>query len=316
MENTPMNERKGMNTNWIYLGIIALLLAAGIYLFMSKNRTEKENEDLNTQVTTVTSDKATLETQFNAALARLDEMKNESVQMDSLLTEKGQEVEELKKKIKSILSNKNATESELKEANKMIADLNSRLSSYQSQIAALKNENIQLTEEKKELMGEKNQLQEEKTGLQEEKKELEKTVELGSVLHASGFKMEAINQKKNLLGKEKEIETEKAKKADLIRISFDLDDNRISESGEKIIYICVSDPSGNVASADGSSKFRLNDGGEKSYTVSKTIPYKKGEKISGVTCDWKPQSNFSKGNYKVEVYHMGYKIGSEKVELR
>ncbi|MBL7774321.1 MAG: hypothetical protein JNM95_15790 [Chitinophagaceae bacterium] len=318
MENSPMNERKGISSSWIYLGIIVLLLGAGIYLFLTKNRAEDENEELTNQVTTVTSDKATIETQYNAALARLDEMKNQSVQMDSLLSLKGQEVDELKKKIQAILSNKNATESQLKEANKMIADLNQRLSSFQNQIAALKNENIQLTEEKKDLIGEKNQLQEEKVGLQEEKKELEKTVELGSVLHASGFKLEAINQKKNLFGKEKEKETEKAKKADLIRVSFDLDDNRISESGEKIVYICVTDPSGSVASADGTpnTKFKMSDGSEKIYTVSKTVPYKKGEKVNGVSCEWKPLGNFTKGNYKVEVYHMGYKIGGEKVELR
>lgn len=316
MENSSMNERKGMNSSWIYLGIIALLLGAGIYLFLTKNKTENENEDLANQITTVSSDKATLETQYNSALARLDEMKNQSVQMDSLLSEKGQEVEELKQKIKSILSKKNATDAELKEANKMIADLNSRLTNYQSQIAALKNENIQLSEDKKELIGEKTQLQEEKTGLQEEKKELEKTVELGSVLHASGFKMEALNQKKNLFGKEKEVETEKAKKADLIRISFDLDDNRISESGEKIVYICVTDPSGNVSTSNASSKFKMNDGNERAYTVSKAVPYKKGEKLNGIVCEWKPSGDFTKGNYKVEVYHMGYKIGGENVLLR
>jgi myosin heavy subunit len=318
MENNLNEPRKGISSSWIYLGIIALLLAAGIYLFLTKNRAEDENEDLTNQVNTVSSDKATVETSYNAALARLDEMKNQSVQMDSLLTQKGQEVEELKNKIKAILTNKNATDAQLKEANKMIAELNQRLNGYQSQITALKQENVALTEEKKELITEKNQLQEEKTGLTEEKKELQGKVELGSVLHASAFKMEAINQKKNLFGKEKEVETGKAKRADLIRISFDLDDNRISESGEKIIYICVYDPSGNIASADGTpnSKFKTADGSDKLFTATKTVPYKKGEKVNGLACDWKPLGDFFKGNYKVEVYHMGYKIGSETVSLK
>lgn len=190
------------------------------------------------------------------------------------------------------------------------------MTSYQDQITALKQENVQLTEEKKNLTEEKAQVTQEREVLKEDKKNLEKTVELGSVLHASGIKLEAINNKKNLFGKEKEKETEKAKKADLIRISFDVDDNRISESGEKIIYICVYDPSGNVIAANSSSKFKTADEGEKAYTASKTVPYKQGEKVKGISTDWKPLNNFSAGTYKVEIYHMGYKIGSERVTLR
>jgi hypothetical protein len=157
-------------------------------------------------------------------------------------------------------------------------------------------------------------LTQEKETLSEEKKGLEKTVELASVLHASGIKMEAINSTKNLFGKEKEKGTAKANKADLIRISFDLDDNRVSESGEKIIYICVYDPNGNVISGNG-SKIKLADESEKSYTTSKTIPYKQGEKVKGISTDWKPSADFAKGTYKVEIYHMGYKIGREMVTL-
>lgn len=307
MENTPTEPRKGLSLHWIYLGIIGLLLAAGIYLFVNKNKEEDKNELLAEQVQSVTTDKETIETEYNAALARLDEMKNQSVQMDSLLNIKSSEVEELKKKIDAIVKNKNATEAELKEATAMIKELNNKLNNYQEQITALKQENVQLYEDKKNLTAEKEEVT-------KEKENLEKKVELGSVLHASGFKLEAINQKKNLLGKEKEKETDKAKKADLIRVSFDLDDNRISESGEKIIYICILDPRGNVVS--NGNRFKLNDGAEKAFTTSKTVPYKKGEKVYGLSTEWKPNMDFVKGDYTVEVYHQGYKIGSEKVSLK
>jgi myosin heavy subunit len=313
METNQQETKKGMNTNIIYLGIIALLAAASIYLFVTKNKTENQNEDLTAQVETTTTDLSELETEYNASLARLDEMKSQSVQMDSLLMSKNEEVEELKSKIKAILSDKNASKAKLAEANQLIAELNKRMNTYQDQITALKQENVQLTEDKKQLTEEKNEVTKEKEALTENKKELEKTVEVGSVLHASGIKMEAINIKKNLLGKEKEVETGKAKKVDVIKISFDLDDNRISESGEKIVYICVYGPDGRVA---GNSSFKLVDGSEKNFTASKTIPYKKGEKVYGVSTEWKPNNGFDKGNYKVEIYHMGYKIGSEKVNLK
>lgn len=318
MEINSNEPRRGFSPNWIYLGIIALLLGAAIYLFLTKNKTENENEDLTNQVATVSNDKATIETEYNDALKRLDEMKTQSTQMDSLLSSKDGELSEMKAKIESILKQKNLTAGQLAEANKLIAELKSKMTGYQQQITALKQENVQLTEDNKTLTEEKNQVKEEREVLKEEKKGLEKTVELGSVLHASGIKLTAINATKNLFGKEKEKETEKARKADLIRISFDLDDNRISESGEKIIYICVFDPSGNVISANSSnsSRFKLANDTEMLYTASKTIPYKQGEKSKDISIDWKPLSDFNKGTYKVEIYHMGYKIGNEMVTLR
>lgn len=318
METQP-NElpKRSFNPSWIYLPIIFILLAAVIYLYTAKNKTEDQNLDLTNQVTTVTNDKAVLETEYNAALARLDQMRSESERMDSLLNTKDAEISGMKKKIESLLKQKKLNSNQLAEANRLIAELNSKMSGYQQQIIALKQENVQLTEEKKTLTEEKEQLNQEKATLTEEKKGLEKTVELGSVLHASDIRLEVIHNAKNLLGQEKEKETAKAKKADLIRISFDLDDNRISESGEKMLYICVYDPSGNVipASANG-SRFRLADDREKTFTASKTVPYKQGEKVKGISVDWRPLNNFNKGTYQVEIYHMGYKIGAERVTLR
>lgn len=318
MEEQSNTPRSGIRSSWIYLSIIAILLAAGIYLFLSKNKAEDENEELTNQVSTVTNDKDNLQKEFEAALLRLDEMKNQSIQADSLLQERAEEVEALKKRIQKILASGHATESQLKEARNMINEFKNRVNNYEKQITALKQENIQLTEENKDLTEQKGKLQEDKTNLEETVKERDKTIEVGSVLHASGFKMEAINQKKNLLGKDKEVETTKAKKADLIRITFNLDDNRISESGEKMLYICVTDPSGMVSTVNNSrnTRFKLTDGSEKLYTVSKTVAYKKGEPVYGINCEWKPAQDFQKGTYKVEVYHMGYKIGGENVSLK
>jgi predicted nucleic acid-binding Zn-ribbon protein len=311
MENNTQDTQKSFNSNWIYLGIIALLLIAGIYLFVTKNEVEKQKADTINELATVSTDKAAVENQYNAALARLDEMKGQSIQMDSLLNDRNAEVEELKRKIKKILDNKNASESELKKANSMIAQLNSKMAEFQNTITALKQENINLTEDKKQLTAAQENLKEEKRKVE---KTLETTIETASILHASDFKMEAINRKKNLLGKDKEVETGKAKKADLIKFSFDLDENRVSESGEKVIYICVYKPNGSIAGNN--SKFKLSNGAEKGYTTSKTISYKQGEKVNDIVTQWIPSEDFEKGNYKVEVYHMGYNIGSENVTLK
>lgn len=315
MENNSSENRKGISLHWIYGGVIALLAAAGAYLFFDKNKIQNTNEDLTEMNAIIKTEKSDIETDYNAALARLDEMKNQSVQMDSLLSTKNDEISELRKKIDGIIKNKNATDAELKEASKLIHELKSKLNNYQEQIKALKSENIQLTEEKRQLTQEKSDLTQKTEKLETEKTDLEKKVELGAVLHASGFRLEAINNKKNFLGKEKEIETSKAKKVDMMRISFDIDDNRISESGDKILYIVIKTPSGKIVSTSGNI-FKLIDGSEMNYTVTKIVPYTKGEKTQGVKTEWRPNDAFEKGVYTIDVYHQGYHIGGEKVSLK
>lgn len=321
MDSSTENKSR-ISPHLIYGIIIAALLGGGGYLWFNKSKTEDKLQESQTENVSLMDDKQMLETDYNAALARLDEMKTQSVQMDSLLVARNDEVEELKNKIQGIIADKNASADQLKEARAMIKSLNDKLSSFEKQITALKQENIQLSEDKKELIQkteeqttENNTLKGEKAVLAEEKATLEKTVEKGSVLHASSIRMESINEKKNLLGKEKEVETGKAKKADLIRLTFNIDGNRISEDGEKLLYICVYEPNGSVAG--NGSKFKLADGGgDKSYTTTRTVPFKTGQAVKNVSTDWRPINGFAKGNYKVEIYHMGYKIGSEQVSLK
>jgi hypothetical protein len=43
--------------------------------------------------------------------------------------------------------------------------------------------------------------------------------------------------------------------------------------------------------------------------------YKQGESAKGISTDWRPLNHFNAGSYRVEIYHMGYRIGSERVTL-
>lgn len=297
----------------IYLVIIAVLAAALIYLFVTNQKKGDTIQEQTEQLETAQTDFTDLETDYNAVLARLDEMKSQSLQMDSLLGTKSEEVEALKVKIASILKDKNASASKLKEANGLITELNKKLSSFEEQLVALKRENIELSEDNKQLSEEKSALETERTALNSEKQALEKKIEEGSVLSASNIRMETLKQGKNLVGKAVEKETSKATKVDMMRISFDLNDNRISESGDKMIYMVVTGPNGTVY---GRSTFRTHEGKEKVYTATKIVPYHRGEKTYGVTLDWTPSQAFRAGSYHVDLYHMGYKIGSQEVSLR
>jgi hypothetical protein len=304
--------------NWIYLSIIALLAAATIYLFVSKSKTETKNEKISEELFTETNAKQAVQEEYNAALIRLDEMKSDNASMDSLLTIKNSEIEAIKNRIASIVSNKNATDAQLKDARNMINSLNTKLDGFQKQIQALTAANVKLTGEKDQVtkerdaqITEKNSVIAAKGETDEKNKELEKKVDIARVLHASNITLEAV-KKQWLTGKE--VSTSKAGRAKLLHIKFNLDDNRISESGDKELYIVMYGPDGN---AIGSSKFQMNDGTQKLYTTSKTVPYTQGQTSKGIAFDWKPMGEgFAAGDYNVEIFHKGFKIGENKVRLK
>jgi hypothetical protein len=137
-------------------------------------------------------------------------------------------------------------------------------------------------------------------------KQKEDVIDIGSTLHASNFSIIGIQEKNS--GKEKE--TTKAKRVDKLRISFDIDENRITQSGPKDIYIAITAPDGKPVAVDalGSGKFVTRDGMERPFTKKIQINYVQGQK-EPVKVEWSQNSGFQTGNYKIEIYNNGFKIG-------
>jgi len=126
--------------------------------------------------------------------------------------------------------------------------------------------------------------------------------------------MEAIHKKKN--GQEKE--TSKARKVDALRIMFDIDENRIAESGNKDIYLRLVGPDGTVLSSasNGSGMMTTAKGDQISYSLQKSIALTKEQPLKDVSVDWHQDGNYDKGVYLIEIFSEGYKVGSGNVTLK
>jgi predicted nuclease with TOPRIM domain len=319
-----MSEQTSNSKNWIYLAIIGVLAASTGYLFFSKNQQEDKTHLVTEQLADVSSAKQALQDEYNATLQRLDEMKTQNSSMDSLLNNRNAEIKSLLDEISAIKNKTNASAEELSTARRLISSLQGKLDGYQKQIDELKKANAQLATEKQQvtqqrdqLAGEKSAEQQknevlnsEKQNLENKNSELSSTVSLAKVLHAGNIRIEPI-KKQWLTGKQ--VETEKAKRAKLMRISFDLDDNRVAESGNKDVYIVVYGPDGNAYKT---GTFNLVDGTQKAYTVIKNIAYTQGKTTKDINLEWKPEGKFDAGDYNVEMYHSGYKIGEQVIKLK
>ena len=304
-QNQPKNTPPPRKSTTVYWVVIAVLLGACIYLYISKDKAEEKAVTTTEQLQTAELTNEAVQKDFDDALRRLDELTSKNMQMDSLIKDKDGEVAKLKSEISGILKNKNATEGDLAKARTLIARLQTTTRDYEERIAQLETENTDLSNKNEVLAHERDSTVTQNIALKK----------VGSVLHASNIRMAPIDLRKGVI---KENTTEKAKRVDLMRITFDIDENRIAESGNKDIFLRITGPDGNALSnaAYGSGVTQLSDGSSLNYTLAKQVALTQGQPVSNVTVDWHQGSNYQKGAYRIEIFNEGYRIGAGNVTLK
>lgn len=309
--STPEPPKKD-NRNLIYGLLIAALVLTWGYLIYDKSKTRDILTAKEEQISKDSLDQALLQQHFNQLSSRADSLTENNQQLQGALAERKAEIDKLKQSIAATLSNKNASAKELTEARKKISELQNKLDDLYSEIERLNAENQQLTasneqlnQDKTKLTGEKAELQ---TNLDKTQQEKARVEDLASTLHASNINIVAIQMKGD-----KEKETTKAKKADLFKVSFDIDENRVAPSGAKQFYVIVYNPDGSISMPSGN--FAARDGSSKPYTSKVDVNYEQG-KVLPVSFNWKPGEKFETGDYRIEIYNNGFKIGEGRKTLK
>jgi len=312
-KTTPTPPPPTSTTNWrnILTGaLLVALLGTWGYIIWDKNKTKETIQQKDTQLTASNTEKDELRKELDDATMRYDMIKTSSADMshskDSVITQRDRDIAEKRVKIQQLLTKANATAAELAQAKTLIASLNDDIAGYKTQIETLQGEKLVLTQEKETVTKERDVARQETEAAKTVIKEKEDVIDIGSTLHASNFAILGINEKKG--GREKTTST--AKRVDKLRITFDLDENRITQTGNKTIYICITDPKGNPVTVEalGSGTFKTREGEDKFFTQRVEVNYVQGQRQS-INVDWKQNSNFETGDYKIEVYNNGFKIG-------
>ena len=296
--------QRSSNSKNIVIGLLAVaLLGSWAYFLMKINRSDKEILSKTEEGVHYMSQRDSLESLYKFTLDKYDSVTVANNDLSGKLTGKQSEIAKLKGEIGSILKKKNATASELARAKTLIDELNSQIENLQAEVTRLTGENQVLTTEKAQLTVEKDSLQTNLVTTQTEKKALEETVDVGSTFSASNIAITPVNEKGN--GKEKETTT--AKRVDKLVVSFDVE-NRITKSGPADMYIIVTAPDGKVMSEATGGTFTTRQEGDKTFTSKLTVPYEQGTR-QNVQLPLTPQEKFQTGDYKIQVYHNGFKIG-------
>jgi hypothetical protein len=292
-----------------------LLLGTWGYIIYDKNQSTQKIDKLQTEYSNVDSARNAVQADYNSALARMDSLTGSNTQLKGQLAERKNQIDKLKGQIRTELAKKNA---DLNKAKDLIAQMKTQITDLFTQIDQLKQQNQQLTASNQQLTTEKDTLTAQKQVVEQnlatttaEKAHVE---DVGSTLHASGINIAAIQVRHS----GKEVETSKAKRADLFRVSFQLDENRIAPTGSKDLYVCVAGPDGKPITmpSNGSGSFTTRDEGDKVFTKQVSVQYTQGQ-VLPVNFDWKPENgHYQEGDYKIQIYQNGYKIGEGTKTLK
>jgi len=301
---TTRVERKPNNTTKnIIIGVLAAgLLGTWAYFLYSKNESDKTIQEKSVAVNQAMTAKDSAQALYSLTLQRLDALTGENNTLKNQVGDNNSQISKLKAEISSILSKKNASESEVRRAKALIAQLNQTIANLEAENARLTGENQVLASNNTQLTTEKQVLETNLQTTTAEKDELAQTVDVASTFSASNMAITPVNEKRN--GKEKTTTT--AKRVDKLVVSFDVE-NRVARSGPADLYVIVTGPDGKVISDASGMSLSTRQDGDRPYTYKTTINYEQGTRKT-VQVPMR-QDHFQTGNYKIEVYQNGFKIG-------
>ncbi len=185
------------------------------------------------------------------------------------------------------------------------------MKSYVRTIDSLNTLNQHLVAEKKTVLKKLDAEKEKQTVLQKEKEELKSTIAKGSVLSCFNISAKAVYYKR---GGKKEIETSRAKKAEKLKVSFSLGENKIARAGERTVYIRVMTPDGKEMAKGYDENYKFNFNQSNGYFAGKTELNYANSEISGVIyCEG--QGELVPGNYIIEITCDGVVVGNHALKL-
>jgi len=302
-QSQPPSPNRG-NRNLLIGILAAALLGTWGYLLYDKNKSGETLQVAQTQSEKYMTDRDSLKILYDDAEMRLDSITgaNNNLQGDKSALQK--QIDANKSEIRRILNDKNATVADLKRARTMITELNNQIATLEAEVSRLTGENQELTANNTQLTSEKQVLEQNLQTSSLEKEALAQTVDVGSTFSASNIQITPVNEKKS--GKEKT--TSSAKRVDKLVVSFDVE-NRIAKSGPADMYIMVTAPDGKVISDPslGSATLTTRADGDKAFTTKVPVEYEQGTR-KAVQFPIR-QQDFQRGDYKIEIYHNGFKIG-------
>ncbi|WP_456314487.1 hypothetical protein [Pseudomonas shirazensis] len=292
MEN-PKNNNSSLKAVIAVLAV--LLIGSLVYIFKLSSDTDVVKTELTSTLTekeSVMKDLQELKATYDAAIAENTSMSDELIQE--------------RDKVVALMDDLNKSKGDVSKYRNQVQGMQTKMKTLVAENDELKKQNGVLTVQRDStivVLGESKKFNEVLVGQNEE---LAKTVEKGSKLSILNTKTAAYKLKSS----GKQIETDKASRADVLKVSFTIAENQIAKSGDKTYYIQVIDAKNNVLGDKKTESFGEN---TLTYSFKKTIQYE--NKTVQVSEDL-PGKDFAKGTYFINVFDNDELVSKTSFSLR
>jgi hypothetical protein len=289
---------------FIVLSVILLLalIVAGYLYFNTKSQVD----DLMVEKEQIRAD---LQSELDLLLDEHNRVKSDYGQLSDSLLAKDSLIVANAKEIKNLLNYK----WEYYKVKKKIDRLQKIAQGYVQQMDSLYTVNHELKEENERIRENYRSEIKKNTSLVEEKKELIEIVDQAAVLRAYNIVSTGIRQRGS-----RQTETDKANRADRVRVCFTLGENSLVEHGMKNIYLRIARPDEVILVIDKTDEYSFEFEGQKlQYSIKQEIDYK-GEAID-LCLFWDKKSadaDAMAGRYHVSLYSDNGNIGESYFDLK
>lgn len=294
-----MENQKSSSSLKAVIAVLAVLLVGSlVYIFKVTSDVTTVQTELKSTMTdkeVVMRDLQDLKSTYDAAIAENTSMSGELIQE--------------RDKVVSLMADLNKSKGDVASMAKYKTQffaLQNNMKSLMAENEGLKKENKMVTSQRDStvvVLGESKKYNETLVGQNEE---LAKAVEKGSKLTVLNMRTSAYK----LRSSGKQIETDKASRADALKISFTIAENQIAKSGDKTYYVQVIDAKNNVLGEKKTESFGDKD---LTYSFSTNVKYEnKTVQVSEVL----PGKDFAKGTYFVNVFDKGEMVSKTSFVLK
>lgn len=294
-----MENQKSSSSLKAVIAVLAILLVGSlVYIFKMTSDADTVKTELKTTLTekeSVMKDLQELKSTYDAAITENTSMSDELIQE--------------RDKVVNLMNDLSKSKGDVASLSKYRTQFNALQGNMKVLMAeneGLKKANTTLTTQRDStvvVLGESKKYNEVLVGQNEE---LSKAVEKGSKLTVLNTRGTAFK----LRSSGKQIETDKASRADVLRVNFTIAENQIAMSGDKMYYVQVIDSKNNVLGDKKTENF-----GENTLTYSFATTVKYENKTVQVSEDLKGK-DFAKGTYFINIFNKDVLVSKTSFVLR
>ncbi len=300
------NKKKAKQPIWLY-AVLGLLAIALVVLLVRNNSMKSDLQALETEKE---MQRADFQAEVDSLIRVHNELKESYGELSQELAEKDSIIQADAVEIKKLLD----SQWDYYRIKKKVASLQAISQKYVRQMDSLYTVNRELVAENERIREEVRAERRENSNLNRQKEELANKVNQAATMKLYNYSAQAVRFRSG----SKEADTDRANRAERIRIDFTLAANDLIQPGSKIFYVRIADPTKAIISKGTGDEYAFESNGETlQFTEKVRVNYEGKETPVRAYYTQPSDREFRPGTYFIDVYEQGGKlIGQTSLELR